>query len=156
MVTSNPASPSTSRTASVIIRRGTGLIAGPPTVRPRPALVTVPTPTPARKTTSSAGRTVTVRWAPWVTSGSSPASLTTTAVAASSHRSAESTSKVCRLPEGKPISTVAGVVPSRSSSAAALAAAAEHAPVVNPVRKAFCRTFMVRGRSGSRRYRNII
>jgi hypothetical protein len=32
---------------------------------------------------------------------------------------------------------------------AALAAADAQVPVVQPVRKAFCRTFIVRGRSGS-------
>ena len=41
MVTSSPSwsssSPATARTLSMMLRRGTGLIAGPPTSRPRPA-----------------------------------------------------------------------------------------------------------------------
>ena len=72
-----------SPTAWVIIVRGTGLMAGPPTSSPRPGLVTTPTPTPPSSSMpgSSRQRTVAVSRAPWVTSGSSPASLTTTASA---------------------------------------------------------------------------
>jgi hypothetical protein len=143
IVTSTPRSPAASRTARVIIVRGTGLIAGSPTGRPSPSRVTVPTPVPPRSTTSPSERqaTVTVRCAPWVTSGSSPASLTTTAVAATGSTGApstttECTANVCRSPEGNAMSTVAGAVPSRSAVTAALAAADEHAPVVNPVRSA--------------------
>ena len=48
MTTRTPRRPrsTASPTACVIIARGTGLIAGPPTSRPRPGLVTTPTPTP--------------------------------------------------------------------------------------------------------------
>ena len=75
----------TSATAAAICARGPALMAGPPTSRPRPGLVTVPTPGPPRSSMPGASRSVTraVRWAPWVTSGSSPASLTTTAIAPS-------------------------------------------------------------------------
>jgi hypothetical protein len=38
----------------MMLRRGTGLMAGPPTSRPRPALVTTPTPKPPLSTTSPA------------------------------------------------------------------------------------------------------
>ena len=72
------AAPAIACTASVISRRGTGLIAGSPTAIGRPGLVTVPTPRPARKLHAAAGRPaphVAMISAPWVTSGSSPASL---------------------------------------------------------------------------------
>ena len=75
----------TSATAAAICARGPALMAGPPTSRPSPGFVTVPTPAPPRSSSPGASRSVTraVRWAPWVTSGSSPASLTTTATAPS-------------------------------------------------------------------------
>src|SRR4028119_1835419 len=76
------------------IRRGTSFIAGPPTASPSPGLVTTPTPSPRSRCIpgSSHGETRAVRCAPSVTSGSSPASLTTTASAQvpsspTSHRS---------------------------------------------------------------------
>ncbi len=61
-------------------------MAGSPGGIARPARVTVPTPAPARNATPPPGsprRTVARMRAPWVTSGSSPASLTTPAVAQS-------------------------------------------------------------------------
>ena len=72
----------TSPTAAVIMARGVAVMAGSPTSMPRPGLVTTPTPSPPSRVTpgSARQRTVAVRCAPWVTSGSSPASLTTTAV----------------------------------------------------------------------------
>ena len=72
------------RTAATIIRRGTGLIAGWPGGTWSPGLVTVPTPSPAEKVTSlpSFQDTVATISRPSVTSGSSPASLRTAAVAA--------------------------------------------------------------------------
>ena len=50
----------------VIIARGTGLMAGPPTSRPRPGLVTTPTPTPPSSSRPgwSRQRTVAVSRAP--------------------------------------------------------------------------------------------
>src|SRR6266536_19373 len=169
ITTRMPRSPTTSVTAWVIIARGTGLIAGPPTGSPSPGLVTTPTPTPPASSTPGAARqeTVAVRCAPCVTSGSSPASLTTTARATDPGRagsaaagpepsrsgtiSARSTAKVTRRPEGRPTSTHrGGGGPCASSWAAALAAAEAQVPVVQPVRSAFGRTFAVRGRSGSR------
>ena len=45
----------TSAIASRIMRRGTGLIAGSPGGTGRPARVTVPTPSPARKVTPAPG-----------------------------------------------------------------------------------------------------
>ncbi len=60
-------------------------MAGPPTARPRPGIVTVPTPSPARYTRRpgwcGSKRKSTVRRAPSVQSGSSPANFTTTACA---------------------------------------------------------------------------
>ena len=72
----------TSSSASRIIRSGTAVMDGPPTASPRPGLVTVPTPGPAKKRVSWSARpmlTLAVTRAPSVQSGSSPASLTTTA-----------------------------------------------------------------------------
>src|SRR5204863_8421505 len=113
ITTSTPRSPTTSVTACVIILRGTGLIAGPPTSSPSPGLVTTPTPSPPDNSTPAPSRqeTVAVRCAPWVTSGSSPASFTTTACAASSTRTARSTAKLTRRPDGNPTSTEDGGAP---------------------------------------------
>src|SRR2546423_8781816 len=134
-------------------------MAGPPTGNPRPGLVTVPTPAPPASSTPVPGRhaTVAVRCAPGVTSGPSPASFTTTAWAAESARVARSTANVTRRPDGRPTSTHSGGGgPSRSSRAAAFAAADAHVPVVQPVRSACGRTFAVRGRSGSRSSGSVI
>ena len=83
------------RRSSRIICRGTGLMAGPPTSSPSPGLVTTPTPTPPSSCSpgSVRQRTVAVRCAPCVTSGSSPASLTTTASARPPDTSQRSTAK---------------------------------------------------------------
>ena len=68
-----------------IIRRGTGLMAGSPTATANPGLVTRPTPSPPRRMISSSPpgdsrrQTRAPISAPLVTSGSSPASLITTA-----------------------------------------------------------------------------
>ena len=136
----------------VIIARGTGLIAGPPSSRPRPGLVTTPTPTPpsSSRPGSSRQRTVAVSRAPWVTSGSSPASLTTTASAWVADMVHSSTWNRTRRPSGRPTSTVSWISPVRSAVVAAFAAAAAQVPVVQPVRSACFLTFAVRGRSGSR------
>ena len=143
----------TSPTDWVIIARGTGLMAGPPSSRPRPGLVTTPTPTPPSSSIpgSSRQRTVAVSRAPCVTSGSSPASLTTTASAVSSGvRVQVSTGNRTRWPDGRPICTVCWISPVCSAVVAAFAAAAAQVPVVQPVRSACFLTFAVRGRSGSR------
>jgi hypothetical protein len=80
--TTSTARPVTSPTDARIMRAGTRLTAGAPTGRPNPGRVTVPTPGPARMATPAlvpvgAHRTSAVTWARSVTSGSSPASLTT-------------------------------------------------------------------------------
>jgi hypothetical protein len=67
----------TSASLARIIARGAGLIAGSPGARGSPGRVTVPTPSPALKPRPAPGgakRTVATISAPWVTSGSSPAS----------------------------------------------------------------------------------
>src|SRR6266498_2514089 len=146
--------PTTSPTAAAIWRRGTGLIAGPPSSRPRPGLVTVPTPSPPSSRRPGSARRLrrTVRWAPSVTSGSSPASLTTTASAHPSPSSQRATGKATRRPDpGRPISTRSCGRPLTSAAAAALAAAAAQVPVVQPVRRVRAATLAVRGSSGSRR-----
>ena len=142
-----------SPTAWVIIARGTGLMAGPPSSRPRPGLVTTPTPTPPSSSIpgSLRQRTVAVSRAPCVTSGSSPASLTTTASAVSSGvRRAGVHGEADPRPDGRPIWTVSWISPVCSAVVAAFAAAAAQVPVVQPVRSACFLTFAVRGRSGSR------
>src|SRR6266568_4534813 len=145
---------SASPTAAVIWRRGTGLIAGPPTTRPRPGRVTVPTPSPPSSRSPGSARRLrrAVSCAPLVTSGSSPASLTTTASAQPSPSSHLATGNETRRAErGRPISTRTTGRPLSSAVAAALAAAAAQVPVVQPVRRVRAATLAVRGSSGSRR-----
>ena len=84
-----PVSAAASPSAARIIWRGTGLMAASPGATGKPGKVTVPTPAPARKITpwpAARRRTTTTMTAPWVTSGSSPASLTTAAIARSPSR----------------------------------------------------------------------
>ena len=154
IVTSTPrtARSTTAPTLSRIICRGTGLMAGPPTSRPSPGLVTTPTPTPPSRWTPGASdqRTVAVRWAPWVTSGSSPASLTTTASARDGPTSHRSTANGTTRASGRTTSTAVCTVWLTRAVVAARAAAALHVPVVQPLRRGPVRTFAVRGRSGSR------
>ncbi len=148
-----PSRSSTSPTAAVIWRRGTGLMAGPPIGRPSPGRVTRPTPSPPsmRRPGSGSRKTRAVRWAPWVTSGSSPASFTTTASASPSPSRQLATANVTRRPPaGRPTSTRSCARPLTSAAAAALAAAAAQVPVVHPDRRSRPATLAVRGRSGSR------
>src|SRR5690606_364639 len=101
----------------------------------RPGRVTRPTPSPRAKVTPEPDgprRTVAVTTAPWVTSGSSPASLTIAAVADSSDSSCRASEKATRRPDGSAISTGSGNWPQTSAVAAAFAAAAAQAPVVQP------------------------
>ena len=131
----------TSPTAARIMRAGTGLMAGAPTGRPRPGRVTVPTPGPACSSTVPAARSagsqaaVTVMWAPWVTSGSSPASLTTAA------RPGWPVPGRRRPRRNGPAGPRASPPPPRPAGrpgagpmTAALAAAEAQVPVVQPVR----------------------
>ena len=99
-----PVAPATSAMASRIICRGTGLMAGSPGGTGRPGRVTVPTPSPARNVTPAPGapsRTVATTSAPCVTSGSSPASLITPAVALPSSMRVSASAKPGRSPRGK-------------------------------------------------------
>ena len=110
--------------------RGTGLIAGSPGGTGSPGRVTVPTPSPARKMTPLPGapsRTVAQISAPWVTSGSSPASLITPAVAALSSMRVMASAKLGRSPRGSVTSTGSGNSPVTSAAKAALAAAVAQA-----------------------------
>ena len=124
-----------SSTASQIICRGTGLMAGSPTATARPGLVTRPTPGPLTSMIGSCNapssqRTSAPISAPLVTSGSSPASLTTEAMAPpSSSRRTRHRAKRWREPSGKGISTASSTAPNRQRTAA-FAAAAAQAPVV--------------------------
>jgi len=88
---------------SVIRRRGTGLMAGSPTATDRPERVTVPTPSPAWKCmpASPASSRRTQSRAPWVASGSSPASLMTPAVAAAPLTSRSSMVMAGSRPRGR-------------------------------------------------------
>src|ERR671916_473741 len=110
------------------IRRGTSFMAGPPTVSPRPGLVTSPTPSPRSSSIPGSSRQETraVRCAPWVTSGSSPL-------------------------RGSLISTSSCATPPISAFAAAFAAAAAQVPVVQPVLSLSPLTLcMLGGMEGSR------
>src|ERR687893_2951408 len=138
------------------MHRGTSFIAGPPTASPRPGFVTTPTPSP--RSSSSPGSSLherrAVRCAPCVTSGSSPASLTTTASAQELPTSHRSTSKETRRSSPFPgsfTSTFTCGSPVRRAFAAALAAAAAQVPVVQPVLSLSPLTFsMLGGMVGSR------
>ena len=125
-----------SAAASPIIRLGTELIAGPPTSSPRPGRVTVPTPSPPRRSSpgSRDQATVAVTRAPWVTSGSSPASFTTTAEAQPSPVRGSSTANRWSKPAGRGMVTSSTGSPSSRWVHAARVAAAAQAPVVKPLR----------------------
>src|SRR5919112_3947197 len=137
-------------------------MAGPPTGSPSPGLVTMPTPSPRPSSSpcSSRHETRAVRWAPSVTSGSSPASLITTASAHESLRSHRSTSNSTRRSRPFPgnfTSTRVCGRPLASVLAAALAAAAAQVPVVHPVLSFSPLTFsMLGGMDGSRSLRGGI
>ncbi len=129
----------TSSSAAPIIARGTGLIAGSPGGSASPGRVTMPTPGPARNTTPDPGTphpTRTRTSAPCVTSGSSPASFTTPATAMPASNPVSASANATRPPRGSPISTGSGNAPPTSAAKAAFAAAAAHAPVVQPRRNA--------------------
>src|SRR5215208_3400217 len=141
------------------MRRGTSFIAAPPTGSPKPGLVTKPTPSPLSSSIPGSLRQETraVRCAPWVTSGSSPASLTTTASAQSSPSSHRSTTKRARFSSplrGSFMLTSLCASLLRSAFAAALAAAAAQLPVVQPVLSFLPLTLrMLGGIEGSRIFR---
>src|SRR5215207_49419 len=145
------------------MRRGTSFIAGPPTASPNPGFVTTPTPSPRSNSRpgSSFQRTRAVRCAPSVTSGSSPASLTTTASARpsssdSSHRSTPNATRRSSPLRGSLTLTCFCGSPLTSAFAAALAAAAAQVPVVQPVLSfsSFARA-MLGGMAGSRSLRLV-
>src|SRR5829696_6063968 len=137
-------------------------MAGPPTGSPSPGLVTRPTPSPRSSSSPGSSRheTRAVRWAPSVTSGSSPASLMTTASAHEdprSHRSRSNATRRCRPFPGSFTSTRACGSPLASARAAALAAAAAQVPVVQPVLSFWPLTLsMLGGMEGSRSLRGGI
>src|SRR5215212_2661155 len=143
------------------MRRGTSFIAGPPTGSPSPGLVMTPTPSPLSSSSpgSSLHETRAVRCAPCVTSGSSPASLTTTASAHEPRTSHRSTSKETRRSSpflGSLTSILSSCgSPARRAFAAALAAAAAQVPVVQPVLSFSPLTLsMLGGMGGSRSFRS--
>src|SRR5918995_2129136 len=144
------------------IRLGTSFMAGPPTGSPSPALKTPPPPPPLPSPPPAPPRheTRAVRCAPSVTSGSSPASLTTTASAhepPNSHLStSNSTRRSAPLP-GSLTSMRACGSPLASAFVAAFAAAAAQVPVVQPVLSLSPLTFsMLGGMDGSRSLRGGI
>ncbi len=134
-----PCWPSASRTDSAIILSGVLVMDAFPISIPSPAFVTRATPSAPSTSTAppSVSHTSATISAPWVQSGSSPASLITEQTAESPRRSDRSTANVTRWPMGSPISTSRTTCPESSALAAALAAAAAQAPVVNPVRIPF-------------------
>src|ERR687894_2604407 len=143
------------------MRRGMAFIAGPPTGSPSPGLVTTPTPSPRSRSSPGSSRheARAVRWAPSVTSGSSPASLTTTASvqappSPNSHRSTWNSTRRSSPFFGSFMSTRSCGSPVASARAAALAAAAAQVPVVQPVLSLSPLTFsMLGGMVGSRSLR---
>src|SRR5919107_4960152 len=144
------------------MRRGTAFMAGSPRGTPSPGLATLPAPLPPSRSSplSSRHETRAVRWAPSVTSGSSPASLMTTASAHEaprSHRSTSNSTRRSRPFPGSFTSTRVCVRPLASAPAAALAAAAGQGPVVQPVLSLWPLTFsMLGGMEGSRSLRGGI
>ena len=94
--------PPSSAIACIIIWRGTGLMAGSPGGMGSPPLVTMPTPGPAlKRMPSPPSRTVATTMQPWVTSGSSPASLMMPARAQPSPRSSSASGKLGVSPFGQ-------------------------------------------------------
>ena len=132
IVTSSPP-PYSADSSRAIICLGAGLMAGSPTGSPKPGSVTFPTPFPCRKwipafPEKATFASMTLRL---VTSGSSPASFTTAAVADKpSSCPTDSTGKDNSSPSGMWKLTSAGTSPVSSLINAALAAAVAHAPVV--------------------------
>src|ERR671916_1562527 len=146
------------------MRRGIAFIAGPPTGSPSPGLVTTPTPSPRSRSSPGSSRheARAVRGAPSVTSGSSPASFTTTASvqappSPNSHRSTWNSTRRSSPFFGSFMSTRTCCSPVASARAAALAAAAAQVPVVQPVLSLSPLTFsMLGGMEGSRSLRGGI
>ncbi len=141
-----PWTASAAATAWVIMRRGPGLMAGSPGGSSSPGLVIRPTPSPPQMTTSGGPVSGPARGlsltrapisAPWVTSGSSPASLMTVQTAAAPARRQLWTGTVMASPVGRATDTAAGGRPSSRRSTAPRAAAAAAVPVVKPVRRRF-------------------
>ncbi len=97
----------------------------------------VPTPVPAWNRMPEPGGAGATRLrivARWVTSGSSPASLTTAASAQPGPEAVSAMSNVGVSPRGRVMVTLAGKPPPSSARTAALAAAVAQAPVVQPER----------------------
>jgi len=109
-------------------------MAGMPTATGSPGRVTVPTPVPPRRMMSvpALRRTLALITARWVTSGSSPPSLTTAARMPSPSFRLSRIEMVMRSPMGSSTSTLSGARPVSRCSVAALAAAAAAVPVVKP------------------------
>ena len=121
-----------------IIWRGTGLMAGSPTAIGNPGLVIVPTPLPCRNRTPCPDlpkRSSAMIKAPWVTSGSSPASFIMPAIAISSDCSCISTAKEATLPLGVSILTHSGNFFVIRAVYDAIVAAVAQVPVVQPNRR---------------------
>ena len=114
-------------------------MAGSPTATGRPGLVTVPTPSPALKMIPpDRRRTFAITVAPWVTSGSSPASLTIPARAQSLPSASSTKANETSCPLGKVMFTGSGKRPVASAVKAAFVAAVAQAPVVQPRRNVCC------------------
>ena len=132
-VTRAPFVPITLRTASSIILRGTGLMAGSPTGIFSPGSVIVPTPSPATNRISpSLSKTSTREMIsmPLVMSGSSPLSLMTPQLPSEW----EMISGAYSFPPGTVSCTRSGHFPSFCHRQQASAAAAAQLPVVKPSR----------------------
>ena len=82
--------------------------------------------------------------APWVTSGSSPASLTTPAVARSPSSSSTASANAGVCPFGSVMVTGSGKSPVSRAVYAAVVAAVAQAPVVQPGRSPVCLSWALR------------
>ena len=125
-------------TSSVIILRGTLLIAACPICCSSPGFVTLPTPMPPSSMTrspedsSSPFSTFAYIRSPSVTSGSSPLYFLTAHSTRSGSLVTSSTSRYSSIPFGVISLTCRNSSPEKSISAAAFAAAAAQLPVVHP------------------------
>ena len=134
-----------------IIFLGTGLMAGSPMPNTKPLFVTVPTPGPALNTTPGCliNANSTNTQAPWVTSGSSPASLIVEVFTRSGPTAWYASSvKLTCLPRGKVTSTCLGCLPASRLCEAATQQAVAQVPVVNPLRSA-CLVSLLSGHIGN-------
>ena len=121
--------------SAAIIFRGVGFIAGSPISKPNPGKVTIPTPFPAAKRIPVSLESITFAQISrlLVTSGSSPASLTTVQIILCPSFSVRLTGNSTSSPSGRVIVTWFNTSPVSRVDKAAFAAAQAQLPVVKPL-----------------------